>query len=62
MKLSPPKQITFWVAVIIWIVALVMAFLPQTKDVIAFASQTWQYWLALLAGLILALGNILNGL
>ena len=61
MKLSAPKQITFWIAVIIWIVALIGAFVPAIKDIV-IVNQGLHFWLAIIAGLILALANFLDGL
>lgn len=60
MTLSAPKQITFWIAVIIWIVALIGAFVPAIKDVM-IVELGLHFWLALLAGLILAIGNVFEG-
>ena len=60
MKLSAPRQITFWIAVIVWIIALIGAFVPAISDVI-IADQGLHFWLALLAGLILVIGNLLEG-
>jgi len=61
MDLSAPKQITFWVALIIWIIALIGAWLPSINTIM-IGPQGLHFWLALLAGLILALGSFLKGL
>jgi len=60
MNLSAPKEITFWIAVIIWIVALVGAFVPSINTVM-IGPQGLHFWLALLAGLILMLGSLFKG-
>lgn len=61
MKFSAPKQITWWIAVIIWIIALVGAFVEAISG-IKIGPQGLHFWLALLSGLILALGTLLEGL
>lgn len=61
MDLSPPKQVTFWIAVIIWVVALIGAFVPAISDIV-IVQQGLHFWLALIAGLILAAGNAVKGL
>ncbi len=60
MSLSAPKQITFWIAVIIWIVALIGAWVTAVTDIV-IVEQGLHFWLALLAGLILAVGNVFEG-
>ncbi len=54
MKLSAPKQIVFWIAVIIAIVAALMAL-----DILSIKFID-AVWVALIAFVILALGNILK--
>jgi hypothetical protein len=56
MKLSPPKQITFWVSVVIALLAVVASFVP-----IPFLSP-FAFWVAILAFVLLALANLLDGL
>jgi phosphatidylglycerophosphate synthase len=56
MKLSPPKQITFWVSVVIALVAVVASFVA-----IPFLSP-FAFWIAILAFVLLALANLLDGL
>ena len=55
MKLTPPKKIVFWIAVVVAVIALlqvlgVLGFIP-------FAAA----WTALIAFVLLALGNTLKG-
>ena len=56
MKLSPPKQITWFVALALAVLAL----LGQT-DVIA-ALGTYAFWLALVAAALMLLATIVKGL
>ncbi len=56
MKLSAPKQITFWVAVIVAVLA-VIAFLVTSLGLSGYA-----FWALLVAFIILALGNLIEGL
>ena len=55
MKLSAPKAIVFWVAVVLAVVALLMAVGVLN---ITFIGAVW---VALIAFLLLALGNLLKG-
>ncbi len=56
MKLSPPKNITFWIAVVIAVIGLILFFnvLP--------AFTAYAFWLVLIAFVLLALGNLIDGL
>ena len=55
MKLSAPKQITFWIAVVIAVLGVI------TK--LAFpALSGYPGWLLLLAFVVLAAGNLIEGL
>jgi F0F1-type ATP synthase assembly protein I len=54
MKLSTPKNVTFIVAVVIAVVALIGYFVPAME---AFAP-----WLMLIAFVVLAAGNFFEGL
>lgn len=56
MKLSPPKQVTFWIAVIVALVGLV-AGIVSIPGISPFA-----LWIVVLGFVILALGNLLEGL
>jgi hypothetical protein len=58
MKLSAPKQVTFWVAVVVAVLGL-LGGLVTTLPVIGGALG---FWLLLLGFVILALGNLLEGL
>jgi hypothetical protein len=56
MKLSAPKQVTFWVAVVIGLVGLVAGLVP-IPVVSPFA-----FWVVVVGFVILALANLLEGL
>ncbi len=56
MNISAPKQVTFWVAVIIAALGLI-ANLVTVPVLSGFA-----FWLVVLGFIILALGNLLEGL
>jgi hypothetical protein len=55
MKLSAPKQTTFWVAVILAIIALL-------GQLVIAALAPFTFWILLVAFVLLALGNYLPGL
>jgi hypothetical protein len=54
MKLSAPKAVTFWIAVIFAVLGLIACFFPATLGV-AFVPL-------LIGFVLLALGNVLQGL
>ncbi|MEW5717605.1 MAG: hypothetical protein AB1817_03165 [Chloroflexota bacterium] len=56
MKLSAPKQMTFWVAVVVGLIGLVAGIVPIPM-VSPFA-----FWIVVIGFVILALGNMLEGL
>ena len=56
MKLRAPKNITFWIAVIIAVVGVIASFVT-----IPFLSP-YAFWLVVIAFVLLALGNLLEGL
>lgn len=56
MTLSPPKKVTFWAAVVIGLVGLVAGVVP-IPVVSPFA-----FWLVVAGFVLLALGNLLEGL
>ena len=56
MKLSAPKQVTFWIAVVIAVVGLI-AGLVTIPVLSGFA-----FWLVVIAFVILALANVLGGM
>jgi len=56
MQLSAPKQITFWIAVVIAVLG-VIASLVSIPVLSGFA-----LWLVVLAFVVLALGNLVDGL
>jgi len=55
MNLSAPKNLTFWLAVIVAIVGV----LGQVVPIAAIAG--FAFWLVVVAFVILALGNLLDG-
>ncbi len=56
MKLSAPKNSTFWVAVILALIGLI-AFLGLIPGF-----GTYSFWLVLVGFVVLALGNTMKGL
>ena len=56
MKLSAPKQVTFWVAVVIAVIGL-LAFFNVIPGFGAYA-----FWLVVVGFVVLALGNTMKGL
>jgi hypothetical protein len=58
MKLSAPKQITWWIAVILAIVAVVFTWIITTLTVFT----GWQFVVLLVGFVILALGTFVKGL
>ena len=55
MKLSPPKHITFWISVILAVLG-VLASLVTVPVLSGFA-----FWLVVIAFVILAAGNLVEG-
>lgn len=62
MNLSAPKQATFLVAVILWLVGLLGAFVAQINGLFAIAGQGAAFWLAILGGLVLIVGCAMDGI
>jgi hypothetical protein len=56
MKMSPPKQITFWVAVVVAVIGLVLGL-----GVLGDSYKDWGLWVELIGFVILAAGNLLEG-
>jgi len=56
MKLSAPKQVTFWVAVVIGLIGLIAGIVP-IPVVSPFA-----FWVVVVGFVILALANLMEGL
>lgn len=56
MKLNAPKQITFWIAVVIAVVGVVASLVD-----IPFLSD-YAIWVVVIGFVLLALGNLLEGL
>jgi hypothetical protein len=59
MSLSAPKKATFYVAAVLWIIGLIgMLVMPDFQVVLNFGLAAW---IGMLGGLILILGNMLDG-
>jgi hypothetical protein len=56
MKLTPPKQVTFYIAVIIFIIGIVAALIP------ALGIVGYAVWVVSIAFLLLAIANTTKGL
>jgi hypothetical protein len=56
MKLSTPKQLTFWIAVALAVLSVIFKVLPALQN-LGIAG-----WLALIAFVVLAAGNVVEGL
>jgi len=54
MKLNEPKVITFLIAVVLAVLAIIFMFVP--------AVAAYAFWLLLVAFVVLALGNLVKGL
>ena len=57
MKLSPPKQITWIIALVLVVLALLVSF-----GVIPAFAATYAFWFALLAAALLLIATITKGL
>ncbi len=57
MNLSAPTKLTFRIAVLVAILALVVQLVPQVAIYVPIPG----FWLALAAFVLLALGNVLRG-
>ena len=55
MKLSAPKQITFWIAVILVVIGLL-----GVLNIIA-ALSGYAFWFAFVGFVVLAIGNLVKG-
>lgn len=60
MTLSAPKKWTFWLGVILWVIGLIGLFLEGSWSPIL--EQGLEVWLGFLGGLIIAIGNLFEGL
>ena len=54
MALNPPKQITFWISVVLGLLGLVSFFVP--------AMATFAFWLLLVGFVVLVLGLTVKGM
>lgn len=54
MKFSPPKKITFWIAVVLAVVGVILNFVSGLSG--------FAIWLVLIAFILLALANLIEGL
>ena len=59
MKLNAPKQMTWWVAIVLGVLGLI-CLCSCAAPIIFFANQA--FWLAFAGLVVLALGNLLKGL
>ncbi len=55
MKLSAPRQITFWVAVVVVVLGILSELLNIPEG------ATYQIWIVVVGFVILLLGNLLEG-
>lgn len=62
MHLSPPKQITFIIGAVLWLLGLLGLFIPAINNMMNVMNMGAAYWLAILGGLVLILGNMLDGI
>ncbi len=56
MNLSAPKQLTFWIAVVVALIGNVVSFLSLG------VLSTYALWIVVLGFIILAVGNLVEGL
>jgi hypothetical protein len=56
MKLSTPKQLTFWIAVALVVLSVIFKVVPALQN-LGIAG-----WLAIIAFVVLAAGNVVEGL
>jgi hypothetical protein len=57
MKLTPPKVITFWIAVLLGVLGLIGYLAPKTPIIGPFG-----FWLVFVGWLLLVLGLLVKGL
>lgn len=62
MNLSAPKNVTFYIAALLWLLGLLGAFIPALTTLFSAAGQGSHFWLAVIGGLVLILGNALDGM
>ena len=62
MNISAPKNNTFYIAALLWLLGLLGAFMPAINDLFAAAGMGAAYWLAILGGLVLIVGNAMDGM
>ena len=60
MQLSAPRQWTFYLALALWVLALLARWVPALQT--EFGSWPAGYVLALLAGLVLIIGNTMKNM
>lgn len=61
MKLTPPAQATFLVGALLWLLGLLGAFMPQINGLFSAAGMGAAFWLAVIGGLVLIAGNVMDG-
>jgi hypothetical protein len=63
MNLSAPKQNTFYIAAVLWLLGLLGNFIPTVDQIFGMmADGGGAYWLAILGGLVLIIGNAMDGM
>lgn len=61
MKLSTPKNVTFYIAAVLWLLGLLGIWVTQISAAATPMGQGLHVWLLALGGLVLILGNVLDG-
>ncbi len=63
MNLSAPKQATFYVAAVLWLLGLLGPFVAAIGSLpLGIAGQSASWTLAILGGLVLIIGNAMDGI
>jgi len=62
MKLSPPKKVTYIIALILAVLVLVAKFVPALRDLIPAAVLKYDFWVMTAAYVLLFLGTTFKGL
>jgi hypothetical protein len=56
VNVSAPKQVTFLIGALLWLLGLLGAFIPAINGLFSAAGMGAAYWLAILGGLVLIIG------
>jgi hypothetical protein len=62
MRLTPPKQATFYLGAVLWLLGLIGPWIPQLRDAQVMTGLSAGYVLAVIGGLVLILGNAMDSL